>query len=97
MPCIFLLVSSYKKAEADCTIALKLDSTYVKAYHRRAIARENQNFLTEAHDDLLKVLELEPNNKESQAAIDLLEKRLGNIKKVCSILIVEFHDKSMRV
>lgn len=65
-------------------MSLKLDSTYVKAYQRRAVAREALNKLEEAEADLLKVLELEPNNKESRQALDNLTKKLNKSKDVTS-------------
>lgn len=66
----------WKEAESDCTTALQLDSTYVKAYQRRAAAREKMNQLSEAHSDLKKVLELEPKNKETKAVLEKLQPRL---------------------
>lgn len=69
----------WKEAESDCTTALQLDKTYVKAYQRRAAAREKLDQFLEAKADLEKVLEYEPKNKESKLALDklqeLIEKR----------------------
>ncbi|KAF5300924.1 hypothetical protein FQR65_LT09087 [Abscondita terminalis] len=75
----YLKIENYKEAESDCTSALQLDKTYVKAYQRRAAAREALNQLTEAHSDLLKVFDYEPNNKESKNALLKLEKKLGSV------------------
>ncbi|KAB0795031.1 hypothetical protein PPYR_00814 [Photinus pyralis] len=77
----YLKKENYKLAETDCTSALRLDKSYVKAYQRRAAAREALNQLTEAHDDLLKVFDYEPNNKESKTALSKLEKKLENVNK----------------
>lgn len=74
-----LLKFRWKEAESDCTTALQLDKTYVKAYQRRAAAREKLGQLTEAKADLEKVLEYEPKNTESKRA---LEKLIGNKSEV---------------
>ncbi|KAK3915226.1 RNA polymerase II-associated protein 3, partial [Frankliniella fusca] len=58
----FLKKKDYKAAETDCTSALALDSTYVKALHRRGLARKELNQLDEAAVDLLRATEIEPNN-----------------------------------
>lgn len=62
--CIYYLIyyRRYKEAETDCTTALQIDPQYVKAYHRRALALKELNQLKEAHENLIKALELEPNN-----------------------------------
>ncbi|XP_018321482.1 RNA polymerase II-associated protein 3 [Agrilus planipennis] len=69
---------NFKAAESDCTVALQLDKTYVKAYQRRAAAREKLGQLQQAHDDLLKVFDYESNNKESKAALARIEKLMKN-------------------
>lgn len=58
----FLKKKDYRAAETDCTSALALDSTYVKALHRRGLARKELNQLDEAAVDLQKATEIEPNN-----------------------------------
>ncbi|KAK9880471.1 hypothetical protein WA026_011715 [Henosepilachna vigintioctopunctata] len=71
----YLKKNEMKKVEDDCTISIKLDNTYVKAYQRRAAARESMNKLDDAKLDLLKVLQLEPNNPESKNRLaKLIEK-----------------------
>ncbi|XP_018574394.1 RNA polymerase II-associated protein 3 [Anoplophora glabripennis] len=69
--------SNFEEAERDCTLSIKLDKTYVKAYQRRAAAREVLNKLEHAEFDLSKVLALEPKNKESREALEKLRKKLG--------------------
>ena len=44
-------LEDFSAAEQDCTQALKLDSSYVKAWHRRATARKAVGQLLEALDD----------------------------------------------
>uniref|UniRef100_A0A8C5E0W3 RNA polymerase II-associated protein 3 n=1 Tax=Gouania willdenowi TaxID=441366 RepID=A0A8C5E0W3_GOUWI len=53
------------EAEEDCTTAVSLDSTYSKALARRATARVALGKVEEAKKDFLKVLELEPGNKQA--------------------------------
>ncbi|EFA06488.1 RNA polymerase II-associated protein 3 [Tribolium castaneum] len=77
----FLKIQNYEKAESDCTLSLKLDQTYVKAYQRRAAAREALNKLQDAKSDLLKVLELEPKNSESKTSLENLKKKLALVEK----------------
>ncbi|KAJ8965197.1 hypothetical protein NQ317_013349 [Molorchus minor] len=69
------------EAEKDCTLSLKLDNTYVKAYQRRAAAREALKKFEEAEYDTLKVLELEPKNKESRITLERIKKQLGRAEK----------------
>ncbi|KAI4467224.1 rna polymerase ii-associated protein 3 [Holotrichia oblita] len=77
----YLKQEKYRNAESDCTTSLQLDKTYVKAYQRRAAARESLNQISEAHRDLLKVLELEPTNKESKNVLLRIEKKLEDVKQ----------------
>lgn len=72
--------------ETDCTTALQLDNTYVKAYQRRAAARVKLDQLEEAKTDLEQVLKYEPKNQESKAALsrveeDLLKKQPNEIEQ----------------
>jgi len=66
-----------------------LDSSYVKAYQRRAVARAGLGQLQEARSDLLKVMELEPKNMASKAELMKLEKKI-NIK-IQSKVILSFY------
>lgn len=79
----------WKDAETDSTTALQLDNTYVKAYQRRALAREKLNQVGEAISDTKKVLEFEPHNKESKVVLERLEKLMETQPKpTVSILLV---------
>lgn len=62
----FFLYCRYDQVEADCTDALKLDPTYVKALMRRAAAREELGRLEDARSDLTLTLQLEPHNLQAQ-------------------------------
>lgn len=50
-------------------MCLSFDPTYVKAYLRRGTARKNLKKFSLAKADFLKVLELEPENKQAQTEI----------------------------
>lgn len=54
----------------------------MKAYQRRAAAREELNKLEYAEFDLTKVLELEPKNKESKESLEKIKLKLGISDKV---------------
>ena len=73
-----LRTSQFGPAETDCTLALSIDRTYVKAFQRRAAARTGLDKLEEAVQDYDEVLRLEPNNK---AAINEKKKIMEKMKK----------------
>jgi Meckel syndrome type 1 protein len=58
------------EAEQDCTSALQLDSSYIKALHRRGTARRQLGKLLEAAIDFEEALRLEPGNATVQADRD---------------------------
>lgn len=69
----YLKKNKLNEVEIDSTASLHLDDKYVKAYQRRAAARQQLGKLAEAREDLLKIIELEPKNvqaKKDLAAID---------------------------
>jgi len=69
----------YGAAETDCTLALSIDNTYVKAYQRRASARTGLGKYDLAIEDYNQVLKFEPNNK---AAFNEKNKLLDKIKNI---------------
>ena len=73
-----LKTSQFGPAETDCTLALSIDRTYVKAFQRRAAARTGLARLQEAVEDYDEVLRLEPSNK---AAINEKTKLLEKMTK----------------
>jgi tetratricopeptide (TPR) repeat protein len=79
-----LKLERYGAAESDCDVAISLDETYVKAWMRRGIARLKQNKLSQAKDDILHVLVLDPNNKLAKTELQRIEKMMdggtGEIK-----------------
>ncbi|KAG7301223.1 hypothetical protein JYU34_014111 [Plutella xylostella] len=68
---------SLHQAEKDCTEALRLDPTYVKALQRRATAREKLGSLRAASHDLNQVLALEPHNAAARNQLRAIKARMG--------------------
>jgi Meckel syndrome type 1 protein len=69
------------EAEQDCSAALELDSSYIKALHRRGTARRQLGRLLEAAVDFEEALRLEPGNATVQADRDAaLEQHLQQHK-----------------
>ncbi|XP_012273418.1 RNA polymerase II-associated protein 3 [Orussus abietinus] len=77
-----LKMNTLHSAEEDCTAAIHLDETYVKAYHRRATARIELGKFEEAKYDVEKILSLEPNNKEAKSMLSTIAKKIKNAKPV---------------
>ncbi|XP_012239843.1 RNA polymerase II-associated protein 3 isoform X1 [Bombus impatiens] len=71
-----LKLDNFYSAESDCSTAVQLDESYVKAYHRRATARMNLKQYKEAKHDLEKVLKLEPSNKEAKLLLNQIESKI---------------------
>lgn len=61
-----------KEAVEDCSKAIELNPTYVKALLRRAQAQESLEKLDEAFEDYKKILEIDPSHKEAIAAVQRL-------------------------
>lgn len=72
----FLRKNMLGAAEEDCSRALEWDPKYVKAYHRRGLARQGLSKKALAAEDFRTVLSLEPNNKEARQHLSKLEKEL---------------------
>ncbi|KAK8780445.1 hypothetical protein V5799_018214 [Amblyomma americanum] len=72
----FLRKNMLGAAEEDCSRALEWDPSYVKAYHRRGLAREGLSKRALAAQDFRKVLSLEPHNREARQHLTQLEKEL---------------------
>lgn len=72
----FLRKNMLGVAEEDCNQALRWDPNYVKAYHRRGLAREGLGKKALALEDFRTVLSLEPNNREARQHLTKLEKEL---------------------
>lgn len=77
-----LKLENLHSAEADCSTAIQLDESYVKAYHRRATARMDLKQYKEARQDVEKILKLEPGNKEAKTLLTQIEKKIERSKPV---------------
>ena len=80
MICITLHYS-FAEAEEDCNKSLVLDPTFVKAYHRRGVARFSLKKLDLAIKDFEKVLSMEPHNKAAQVELEKLRNQREPQKK----------------
>lgn len=72
----YLKQDNLYSAEADCTAALQINDTYVKAYHRRATARIELEDYEGAKQDIKQILSYEPANKEAKAMLLKVNKKL---------------------
>ncbi|KAK6979261.1 RNA polymerase II-associated protein 3 [Biomphalaria glabrata] len=69
----YIKLEKYPESETDCTLSLSYDPLNVKSYLRRATARFNLGQLDAAEVDLKRVLILEPNNKQAQDKLHLIQ------------------------
>ncbi|KZC06477.1 PREDICTED: RNA polymerase II-associated protein 3 [Dufourea novaeangliae] len=72
-------------AESDCSAAIQLDETYVKAYHRRATARMNLKQYKEAKQDIEKILKLEPSNKDAKSLLVQIENKIKTLDSISTL------------
>ena len=73
-------LESYGYAIADATAAIKLDSGYVKAYYRRAVANTAILNSREALKDFKAVVKKEPNNRDAKLKLAECEKIVRRIE-----------------
>ncbi|XP_069973141.1 tetratricopeptide repeat protein 1 [Penaeus vannamei] len=95
-------IDKKKEAIKDCTNAIDLDSTYLKAILRRATLNEETEQLDEALKDFQRVLELDPSHVEAQRAVrrlptliderneKLKEEMLGKLKDLGNMFLRPF-------
>ncbi|GLT80453.1 hypothetical protein SLA2020_518920 [Shorea laevis] len=69
----FLKLGKYDETIKECTKALELNPSYVKALVRRGEAHEKLEHYEEAIADMKKILELDPSNDQARKAIRHLE------------------------
>ncbi|CAN8026435.1 unnamed protein product [Ixodes persulcatus] len=72
----FLRKNMLGAAEEDCSRALAWDDGYVKAYHRRGLARDGLGKHQLAAEDFRRVLQLDPSNKEAAQRLRVLELKI---------------------
>ncbi|KAG1711156.1 hypothetical protein DVH05_013872 [Phytophthora capsici] len=71
--------STLRSAEQDCSDVIKLDPSCVKAYYRRALARERRGQWKTAMDDVVAMRKLEPGHPSVDPLLTRLQQRtLGN-------------------
>ncbi|KAJ6798562.1 tetratricopeptide repeat protein 1 isoform X2 [Iris pallida] len=69
----FLKVGRYDDAIKECTKALELKPSYVKALLRRGEAQEKLDHYEEAISDMKKIIEIDPSNDQARRTIMRLE------------------------
>ncbi|KAJ9141238.1 hypothetical protein P3X46_031799 [Hevea brasiliensis] len=69
----FLKLGKYEDTIKECTKALELTPSYMKALLRRGEAHEKLEHFEEAIADMKKILELDPSNDQAKKAIHRLE------------------------
>ncbi|KAL2936158.1 Tetratricopeptide repeat protein 1 [Bienertia sinuspersici] len=69
----YLKLGKYDETAKECSKALELNSTYVKALHRRGEAYEKLERYEEAIADMKKILEVDPSNDQARRNIVRLE------------------------
>jgi hypothetical protein len=72
---------SVEQAEADCTMAIELAPTYIKAWQRRATARAALQKLEEALQDYMMVLKIDPLDKLAKRDSASLPQRIADAKE----------------
>jgi len=90
------------KAIRNCSIAIELDSEYLKAYLRRAELYQETEKLDEALEDFKRVIELDPSNQDARRALIILpqkieernekmkEEMMQNLKKLGNMVLNPF-------
>ena len=72
---------NWQKARDNCTKALALDPRHVKALFRRGKCNAQLRHLDEAKDDLERVLELQPDNKDAVRELRGLKSQFATQRK----------------
>ncbi|KAL6643243.1 hypothetical protein ACP70R_021424 [Stipagrostis hirtigluma subsp. patula] len=69
----FLKLGKYDETIKECTKALELNPSYLKALLRRAEAHEKLEHYDEAIADMKKIIELDPSNEQAKRSLFRLE------------------------
>jgi len=59
---VYIGLKNWKKAEADCTMAIKLDADNTRSYHQRAIIRSQMGLHEAAFADASRAARMDPTN-----------------------------------
>lgn len=98
----FLKLGKYEETIKECTKALELNPTYMKALARRGEAHEKLEHYEEAIADMKKILELDPSNDQAKRTIRRLqplaeekrekmkEEMLGKLKEMGNSVLGRF-------
>ncbi|CAH9110332.1 unnamed protein product [Cuscuta europaea] len=98
----FSKMGKHEETIKECTKALELNPTYMKALLRRADAHEKLEHYDEAINDLTKILELEPSDDQARRAIVRLkpladekrekmkEEMIGKLKEMGNSILGRF-------
>ncbi|XP_076059848.1 uncharacterized protein LOC143036403 [Oratosquilla oratoria] len=97
----YIKMERFEEAELDCNRCLTLDPTYIKAVLRRATARRALGKIDLAKQDYVKVLQLEPWNKDAKKELEILKKNpqgkteVGISNECCNVKSsINTHEKS---
>lgn len=74
---VFIRLKEWKKAEADCTKAVELDTDNARSYHQRAIVRSQMGLHEAAFKDASRAARMEPTNPSVVFTRYLTCSRLG--------------------
>lgn len=77
----YLKLKDAEKCIADCTEALALDASLVKALYRRALAQEMLQNLNDALQDLTKVIKMDSKNQDAVTAARRVKEALLSQRK----------------
>ncbi|EYU34308.1 hypothetical protein MIMGU_mgv1a0116591mg, partial [Erythranthe guttata] len=92
----------YEETVKECTKALELNPTYLKALLRRAEAREKLEQYDESIADLTKIVELDPSNDQARRSVIRLkpladekrekmkEEMMGKLKEMGNSILGRF-------
>ncbi|KAK4337614.1 hypothetical protein RND71_042101 [Anisodus tanguticus] len=98
----FSKLGKHKETITECTKALELNPTYIKALVRRAEAHEKLEHFDEAITDMTKILELEPSHDQARRTVVRLkpladekrekmkEEMIGKLKEMGNSILGRF-------
>ncbi|XP_071445220.1 RNA polymerase II-associated protein 3-like isoform X2 [Hetaerina americana] len=76
----YLKLKDFERAERDCSTAISIDCSYVKAWLRRSSAWEGLGNVELAKRDLQRVISLEPCNSGAKSKLAELEKMIQELE-----------------
>jgi len=87
----YLKVKDFHQVINDCSKALQLDASNIKAFYRRATALKNLSRLVEAEDDLVSLINIDPCNKTAASELKVLRNLIASSKssKMKKVVVTE--------